>query len=212
MRFILLLDWVRINKESKMASWANASRSGHNSVLLALLDKCNDSEWRLEDAQGRTAADVAKQNNKKNIAQYLQTYKPIRSNHDWLGWALMPPYLIIMMGLAPSYPWFALAAVLFLGLYCLTPWRGYLFNLDKTYYLFVGLTGFSLVVNVKQAGDYLGTFGILVGVIPNRDLGASVEFGLHAALTLTAAIFYALAIFTNPGLHIVNKAKDDKVK
>lgn len=123
---------------------------------MAILDKCKDGDWKREDATGRTPAMVAKQNNKKDIFSYLRNYKPIRSNYDWLGWAIMPPYLIIAMGLAPSYPWFALAAALVLGLYCVLPWRGYLFNADKAYYIFLGLVGFSLVVNIKQAGDYLG--------------------------------------------------------
>jgi hypothetical protein len=132
--------------------------AGFSSVLLALLDKCGNNDWRIEDAAGRTPAEVAKQNRKTDIFHYLRTYKPIRSNYDWLGWAVMPPYLIIAMGIAPSYPWVALAAALVLGLYCLLPWRAYLFNADKAYYIFLGLVGFSLVVNIKQVGDYLGKF------------------------------------------------------
>ncbi len=99
---------------------------------------------------------MAAQNNKKTIANFLRGYKRITSSYDWLGWVLMPPYIIIMMGVAVTYPWFALAAVIALGLFFLTPWRPYLFNDDKAYYLFLGLVGFSLIVNIKQAGEYLG--------------------------------------------------------
>jgi len=124
--------------------------------LLALLDKCNNSDWKAEDAQGRTPGQVALQNNHKTVGTFLRSYTRITSSYDWLGWVLLPPFIIIMMGIAPTYPWFALGAVLVLGLFFVTPWRSHLFNEDKAYYLFLGLVGFSLVVNIKQSGDYLG--------------------------------------------------------
>jgi palmitoyltransferase len=172
-----------------------ASGLGHDEPLLALLDKCDNKTWKSLDDQGRDPIRVAEQNNQIHVARYLRKYRKLNTTLSPIGWSLIGPLLIMLLGIAPSHPWISLTIFGALIGYSASPFAPILLSGHKGYYFFFGLVYCSLAVDLVHAF---------------RFYGLSAFFCFRICLTLVAGTFYALAIFSDPGIHQVDKTKDNQ--
>eukprot|EP00029_Vermamoeba_vermiformis_P010169 TRINITY_DN5292_c0_g1_i1.p1 TRINITY_DN5292_c0_g1~~TRINITY_DN5292_c0_g1_i1.p1 ORF type:complete len:492 (+),score=20.83 TRINITY_DN5292_c0_g1_i1:24-1478(+) len=172
-----------------------ASGLGHDEPLIALLEKCTNKTWKSKDDQGRDPIQVAQQNDQIHVAQYLRKYRKLNTALSPIGWSLIGPLLITLIGIAPTHPWIALLVLASLIGYSTTPFAPILLSGHRGYYFFFGLVYCSLGVDLVHAFKFYGF---------------SPFFILRVCMTLVASTCYALAIFSDPGIHKVDKTKDDQ--
>jgi hypothetical protein len=167
------------------------------------------------DDQGRDPIRVAEQNNQIHVARYLRKYRKLNTTLSPIGWSLIGPLLIMLLGIAPSHPWISLMVFGALIGYSASPFAPILLSGHKGYYFFFGLVYCSLAVDLVHAFRFYGKLfrKIIVTIyltIISYTIGLSAFFCFRICLTLVAGTFYALAIFSDPGIHQVDKTKDNQ--
>lgn len=167
------------------------------------------------DEQGRDPIHVAEQNNQNHIAKYLRKYRKLNTTLSPIGWSLIGPLLITLIGIAPSHPWIALLIFGAVIGYSRSPFAPILLSGHRAYYFFFGLVYCSLAVDLVHAYRFYGK--LFLKKFMTGDLNIiSMFIGLcwfllfRICLTLVAGTFYALAIFSDPGIHSVDKTKDNQ--